>query len=60
MSNGRPPNYALAVKETTKVVDTILLPIYNKELKAGISKRIVDNKKLLVTAATDLKKMMGK
>ena len=60
LAAGKSPDLKAAVAEAAAVVNARLLPGYNKELKAAITKRIDDNKKARVGQLAQYKTMGGK
>ena len=54
------PKFTRAVKEVTKVVDTILIPLYRKEDGKAVEKRITENKAALARKVAELKKLVGR
>jgi len=54
------PKFDLAVKEVTKVVDTILIPLYRKEDGKAVENRITENQKALVKKIAELKALVGR
>ncbi|MGZ5235547.1 MAG: hypothetical protein ACXWCV_04455 [Caldimonas sp.] len=54
------PKFDRAIKEVTTVVDTILIPLYRKEDGKAVENRIVENQKLLLKKANELKALLGR
>ena len=54
------PKFDLAVKEVTKVVDTILIPLYRKEDGKVVENRIAENQKALAKKVAELKALIGR
>lgn len=54
------PKFDLAVKEVTKVVDTILIPLFRKEDGGAVEKRITEAQKELARKAGELKALLGR
>ena len=60
LAAGRKPTFAKSKAEVLKVLDTILVPLYNKDVSAGLKKNIEDNKKLLAKKLKAWKDAGGK
>ena len=56
---GDKPKFDQAVKEVTKVVDTILIPMYRKEDGKAVEKRLAEQQADLAKKAAELKKLQS-
>ena len=59
LAQGEKPKFEQAVKEVTKIVDTILIPMYRKEDGKAIEKRIAEEQAELAKKVGELKKLQA-
>ena len=59
LAQGEKPKFEQAVKEVTKIVDTILIPMYRKEDGKAVEKRIAEEQAELAKKVGELKKLQA-